>query len=456
MILLASIAWAGGASIDIEVLSLVAAPDGIPGIVPARTFARGVGAAALQAQYEVEPLVLYLGDTSLGPIIGRRVDLQVAASYGVTRWLAAQVAVPVTWDWGSMHTRMTTEGFGGGMGRIGVRASALQGRFGALAASAMLSLPVMTPETWRGDAAATFTPALAGSLDLDRISAMGSFSAVVREPVTTSYALTADTELAYAWGLRAEIARQRAWVWGSSVVRVVPDQLSAGTGAWEILLGMSGRADPVRIDAFVGRGAAIGPGSTQIRVGVGLTVAAVIWSPPHREPIQFATPEDIPDEVQRVGITGPDGGPSWKAGELARIEADDIVIREPIQFEYATNHILPDSRPTLVAVAQILHDHAEILHVIIEGHASVEGSDAYNYALADSRAAAVWEALVDSGVHPDRISLRSMGESRPVDFGNTEVALAANRRVEFHIVRRLRPGEAPPTYVPLPRPWDGR
>lgn len=456
MILLSTLAWADGASIDIEVLSLAAAPDALPGIVPARTFARGVGAVAVQAQYEVEPLVLYLGDTSLGPIIGKRLDLQLAASYGVTRWFAAQLVMPVSWDWDSDHPRMTTQGFGGGMGRLGVRASPIQGRFGAIAASVMVAVPVASPGTWRGDEQPTITPALAGTIDLDRISGMASLSAIVREPVTTEYGLTADTELAYAWGVRAEIARERAWVWGDSIVRVVPAQLAAGTGAWEILLGVSARVDPVRIDTFVGRGAAIGPGSTQIRAGVSLTLAGVIWSPTSREPVRFAAPEDIPDEVQRVDVTGPDKGPSWRTGELARIEADAIVIREPIQFEYATNHILPESRPTLTAVAKILHDHAEILHVIIEGHASVEGTDAYNYTLADSRAAAVWEALVDSGVHPDRISLRSLGESRPVDFGNTELALATNRRVEFHIVRRLRPGEVAPTYVPLPRPWDGR
>lgn len=456
MIALAPLARAEGVSLDVELLQLVAAPDALPGIVPARTFDRGVAGAALQVQVESEPVVLYVGQQSLGPIVGTRLDLQLAGSYGFTRWLTAQLALPVSFDWGSEHPRMTTEGLGGGMGRAGLRAAVVQGPVGALAVSAALALPVISGQTWRGDNGATFTPALAGALDLGRVGALGSFGVILREEVQTDYRLVVGTELAYDWAVRVEIAEERAWVWGGSLVRVVPDQLDRGTGVWELLIGLSGRVDPLRIDTFVGRGLSIGPGATQVRGGVALTWSGVVSRPRVREVVRFPPPDDVPDEVQRVGLTGPSGEPAWKEGELARIDADDIVIREPIQFEFATNQILPVSRPTLAAVAQILHDHGEILHVVVEGHASVEGTDAYNYALADSRAAAVWEALVASGVHPDRVSLRSLGETRPVDFGNTEVALAANRRVEFHIVRRLRPGEAPPVYTPVARPWDGR
>ena len=94
----------------------------------------------------------------------------------------------------------------------------------------------------------------------------------------------------------------------------------------------------------------------------------------------------------------------------------------------------------------------QIGHVVIEGHASEEGSHQYNYDLSNLRARAIFKALAEAGVHPDRMSHRGYGEALPKNLGEDEAALAENRRVEFHIIRQ----DAPDTvleyvYCNLPR-----
>jgi hypothetical protein len=49
-----------------------------------------------------------------------------------------------------------------------------------------------------------------------------------------------------------------------------------------------------------------------------------------------------------------------------------------------------------------------------------------------------------------------MGEVVPRELGSEETELAANRRVEFHIIRTLDPLEVPPEYSnTIQLPWNG-
>jgi len=72
------------------------------------------------------------------------------------------------------------------------------------------------------------------------------------------------------------------------------------------------------------------------------------------------------------------------------------------------------------------------------------------------RCRAVFEALVESGVDPSRVSFRPMGEVQPTKAGTTESDLAANRRVEFRIVELLQPlDQKPPYATETILPWTG-
>ena len=145
----------------------------------------------------------------------------------------------------------------------------------------------------------------------------------------------------------------------------------------------------------------------------------------------------------------------WEPDELARVEEDQIFIRDEIQFIIGTDTIKEESKPTVVFVAKLINHDVKIGHVVIEGHASEEGSFEYNYELSNLRARAIFKALVEAGVHPDRISHRGYGEALPKNLGLDEASLSENRRVEFHIVRI----DLEDTEIELRNldksPWDG-
>ena len=71
--------------------------------------------------------------------------------------------------------------------------------------------------------------------------------------------------------------------------------------------------------------------------------------------------------------------------------------------------------------------------VIVEGHASPEGDDAYNMALGLRRAESVKKYMVESGIEPNRITTKSYGETQPVLPNDIPARRKINRRVEFRV-----------------------
>jgi peptidoglycan-associated lipoprotein len=99
-------------------------------------------------------------------------------------------------------------------------------------------------------------------------------------------------------------------------------------------------------------------------------------------------------------------------------------------FDYDSYDLRDDARRTLDENARALSERAEI-RFIIEGHADERGSERYNLALADRRAATAMQYLMSKGLSGDRIETISYGEERPMDQGHTEEAWAKNRRAHF-------------------------
>lgn len=77
--------------------------------------------------------------------------------------------------------------------------------------------------------------------------------------------------------------------------------------------------------------------------------------------------------------------------------------------------------------------------VVIEGNCDIRGSEEYNRTLGESRALAVQEQLLASGIAPRRVKTVSNGESKLAAEGNTEEAHRLNRRDEFIVVKLLQP-----------------
>jgi peptidoglycan-associated lipoprotein len=103
-----------------------------------------------------------------------------------------------------------------------------------------------------------------------------------------------------------------------------------------------------------------------------------------------------------------------------------------IYFDYDKADLRDDARAALDAKLPILTANSDIT-VRISGHTDERGSDEYNMALGQRRAATAKQYLVDHGVDAGRIETVSYGEERPVAQGHDEGAWSQNRRAEFEI-----------------------
>ena len=103
-----------------------------------------------------------------------------------------------------------------------------------------------------------------------------------------------------------------------------------------------------------------------------------------------------------------------------------------VHFDYDQSDLRPGDRAILDAKVPILQANSGVT-IRIAGHTDERGSDEYNLALGQRRAAAVKAYLVQHGIADGRIQTVSYGEEKPIAQGDDESAWSQNRRAEFDI-----------------------
>ena len=106
-------------------------------------------------------------------------------------------------------------------------------------------------------------------------------------------------------------------------------------------------------------------------------------------------------------------------------------------FDLDRSDLTDASVATLERQLRILQTHPR-LEIQIAGHCDERGSDEYNLALGERRAAAAKRYLVEHGIGEGRIAIVSYGEERPLDAAHTEEAWTRNRRAEFLVTAGAR------------------
>lgn len=109
-----------------------------------------------------------------------------------------------------------------------------------------------------------------------------------------------------------------------------------------------------------------------------------------------------------------------------------------VYFDYDRAELRDDARMALEAKLPVLQANPG-LRVRVQGHTDERGSDEYNLALGQRRAASVKRWFADRGIDERRLEIVSLGRERPAVTGEDETARAKNRRAEFEI---LAGGEA--------------
>lgn len=118
--------------------------------------------------------------------------------------------------------------------------------------------------------------------------------------------------------------------------------------------------------------------------------------------------------------------------ERAAMAAARAAFATVIYFDLDKSDLKPEARTILMAKLPLLRANMNV-RIRIAGHTDDRGSDAYNVALGQRRAAAAKRFLVDQGIAADRIDVVSFGEDRPVAMGSGEENWSRNRRAEFEI-----------------------
>lgn len=174
--------------------------------------------------------------------------------------------------------------------------------------------------------------------------------------------------------------------------------------------------------------------------------AAIAAGCAHHQPPTAAPPPapvaaaPVPQARQPAALVTPvvDDGAARRALDAAR-----NTLAEMTFFDFDRSDLSSEDRSTLDAKIPILQQHAE-LRIRIDGNCDERGSDEYNLALGQRRAAAAKRYLTDHGIDVARIDIISYGRERPIAQGDTEASWARNRNDQFEIVGgadRLHAGE---------------
>ena len=102
-----------------------------------------------------------------------------------------------------------------------------------------------------------------------------------------------------------------------------------------------------------------------------------------------------------------------------------------ILFKASSSKLDAGDKKILDKLVGLLGEY-ETASIIIEGHASSDGSKSYNQKLSEQRAASVKAYLLEKGIANDRLSTIGYGESKPIGNNSTAKGRADNRRVNIN------------------------
>jgi len=138
------------------------------------------------------------------------------------------------------------------------------------------------------------------------------------------------------------------------------------------------------------------------------------------------------DKCPNVAGKAPDGCSPY---QNIVVTDQRIELKQAVYFLAGRAVIRSVSFAMLGEVAQALRDNPTI-RLRIEGHTDSQGKESYNLRLSRTRASAVLQHLIRSGIEPSRLESEGYGEMKPIADNRTAEGRGQNRRVEFVITSR--------------------
>ncbi|MEL6260922.1 MAG: OmpA family protein [Cyanobacteria bacterium J06631_12] len=175
--------------------------------------------------------------------------------------------------------------------------------------------------------------------------------------------------------------------------------------------------------------------SARVELPEGAEVSAIATDP------RYGTSE--PSPVAAIGIeppTLPPPGPYQPVcqdpplpGEVVQLPPEaPITLRVPRNIHFALDRAFISAESAIIIdqIAAAMLQYPSIT-VELQGHTDPRASDAYNEALGERRALAARDYLLQKGIAPERMRIRSFGEAQTISTEPDIVDYARDRRVEF-------------------------
>lgn len=144
--------------------------------------------------------------------------------------------------------------------------------------------------------------------------------------------------------------------------------------------------------------------------------------------------DGVPDSRDQC----PNTIPGAKVDSVGCMILNQTIILQNILFQFDKAKLTSASESNLSTVAKSLNTLKAKNDVEIEiaGYTDSVGSNSYNLALSDRRAASVRSYLVAHGVSASMLTSHGYGEANPVASNSTDTGRAMNRRVELHVQQK--------------------
>jgi peptidoglycan-associated lipoprotein len=136
--------------------------------------------------------------------------------------------------------------------------------------------------------------------------------------------------------------------------------------------------------------------------------------PPRPTPTPTPPPRAVPSEAE-----------IFAAKTVQQLNAEGVLV--DVNFDYDVAELSDAARTALQKNADYMKKWTSI-RIRVEGHADSRGTNEYNLALGERRAAAVRDYLVGLGIAASRITTETKGEEEPLCREETESCFAQNRR----------------------------
>lgn len=170
-------------------------------------------------------------------------------------------------------------------------------------------------------------------------------------------------------------------------------------------------------------------------VGCNKPKAPVTTPPPALVTTASAPGSDVPTRPTAAPGIDETERPIEKSLQELQAEFEAQGLLGDVFFDYDQADLRDDAKSRLGRNAEFLRGRGEF-SLTVEGHCDERGTNEYNIALGQRRAAAAVDYIVSLGVPSNRFRTVSYGEERPFCTESNEACWQKNRRARFVITGR--------------------